>query len=183
MPGGTLVDVADLEQHFLRDAAALAWIVDQLDPRRAERVVELGAGAGTVAGALLRRVAVADLTLVELDPALAAGLRRAFPGARIEADDWRTAWPGLGPLGGLVVSLPDAHAQGVIDAIADRPPRVTLLAVAAGRSLLLPASLSCTARRPLPAAAFDPPQPFDGELLVLRPAGGAGGAAGAAERT
>jgi len=162
--------VQDLEQHFLRETAALDWIVAELDPRPGEPVVELGAGAGTVAAALLRRTSASDLTLVELDATLADALRRAFPRARVIAADWRAAWPQIGTFGALVVSLPDAFAQDVLDALGGAPPRVTILAVAAGRTLRLPAALRRTALRPLPAASFQPPQPFAGEAWVLRPA-------------
>jgi len=165
--------VADLEQHFLRDGAALAWLVAQLDPRPGEAVVELGAGTGTVAAALRRVVAAASLTLVELDPELAAGLRRDFPGVRVEAADWRAAWRSLPPPDVLVASLPDAHVPVLLRALAARPPRVAGIAVAAGRPVRLPPELELTDRRPLPPTAFDPPQPFAGEAWVLRPTGGA----------
>jgi 16S rRNA A1518/A1519 N6-dimethyltransferase RsmA/KsgA/DIM1 with predicted DNA glycosylase/AP lyase activity len=161
----------NLEQHFLSDAAALDWIAAELDPRPAEPIVELGAGAGTVATALLQRASASDLTLVELDAALADALRRKFPGARVIEADWRDAWGRIDRVGALVVSLPDAFAQEVLDALAGAPPRVTVLAVAAGRSLRLPAGLRRTALRPLPTEAFAPPQPFAGEAWVLRPAG------------
>jgi protein-L-isoaspartate O-methyltransferase len=166
--------VPGLEQHFLVDPHALAWFVAELGPRPDELVVELGAGAGTIAAALLRVVAPASLTLVEVDPTLAEGLRHAFPGVRVVADDWRAAWPALPPADALVVSLPDAHVPAVIDAVAARPPRVAVVAVAAGRVPRLPPGLDLTARRTLPRTAFDPPQPFGGEAWVLRPPDGRG---------
>jgi 16S rRNA A1518/A1519 N6-dimethyltransferase RsmA/KsgA/DIM1 with predicted DNA glycosylase/AP lyase activity len=155
--------MADLEQHFLADQEALAWIVERLEPRPGETVVELGAGAGTVAAALLRLVAPNDLVLVELDAVLAEELRRSFPGVRVEQADWRAAWPTLPAPGALVVSLPEAHVSDVLRAIAARPPRVAVVAVAAGRSTCLPPGLVRTAHRVLPRGAFAPPQPFDGE--------------------
>jgi 16S rRNA A1518/A1519 N6-dimethyltransferase RsmA/KsgA/DIM1 with predicted DNA glycosylase/AP lyase activity len=163
--------VAALEQHFLVDGDALAWIVERLDPQPGEVVVELGAGAGTIAAALRRVVAARDLVLVELDPGLADGLRRSFPGVRVEGADWRTAWSALPAPDALVVSLPDAHVAAVLHAIATRPPRVAVVAVAAGRSERLPHGLVRTAQRALPRRAFAPPQPFDGEAWVLRRAG------------
>lgn len=161
----------DLEQHFLVDPEALAWMVARLEPRPGEVVVELGAGAGTVAAALRRVVAPDDLVLVELDPALAEGLRRSFPGVRVVRGDWRAAWPTLPAPAALVVSLPDAHVDAVLDAIGARPPRVAVVAVAAGRSHRLPTGLVRKDRRALPRHAFVPPQQFDGEAWVLMPVG------------
>ncbi len=160
----------DLEQHFLTDAEALGWIVAQLDPRPGERVVELGAGAGTVARALLRTVAAADLTLVELDAGLAADLRATLRGVQVRAADWRRAWPDLPPPDAVVVSLPHALVPEVLAALAARPPRVAVVAVAADRPPRVPPSLARTAVRQLPAASFEPRQPFDAEAWVLRPA-------------
>lgn len=169
--GGNLRAVGDLEQHFLTDAAALAWIVAELDPRPGERVVELGAGAGTIAQALSRTVAPEDLTLVELDPRLAAGLRSLFAGTRVLAEDWRLAWRRLPPPDVLVVSLPHALVPAVLAAAAEAPPRVAVVAVAVDDPPRLPSGLTRTASRPLPSASYAPPQPFDGVAWVIRPAG------------
>lgn len=162
-----------LEQHFLTDPGALAWIVAELDPRPGERVVELGAGAGTIAAALWRRVAPTDLTLVELDPELAAGLRARFPGAHVLPEDWRDAWQRLPAPDVLVVSLPHALVPAVLAVVAGRPPRVAVVAVAADAPPPLPAALRRTAVCPLPAGSFRPPQPFEGAAWVIRPATGA----------
>jgi len=162
--------VGDLEQHFLTDPDALAWVVAQLDPRPGERVVELGAGAGTIARALARAVAPSDLTLVELDPRLADRLRARFPGTRVLAEDWRRAWRRLPPPDALVVSLPHAILPAVLAAVAERPPRVAVVAVAAHAPPELPRGLRRTAAHPLPADAFRPRQAFDGVAWVVRPA-------------
>lgn len=168
--GGNLPAVPDLEQHFLTDPDALAWIVAQLDPRPGERIVELGAGAGTVARALLRTVAAADLTLVELDGRLAADLRAALPGVQVRNADWQRAWRDLPEPDAIVVSLPHALVPEVLTALARRPPRVAVVAIAADRPPRLPRVLARTASLRLPAAAFEPRQPFDGEAWVVRPA-------------
>ncbi len=167
--------MADLEQHFLTDPEALAWIVAELGPRPGERVVELGAGAGTIAQALSREVGPADLTLVELDPRLAAGLRERFGAARVLAEDWRQAWRRLPPPDVLVVSLPKALVPKVLAAVAERPPRVAVVAVAADDPPRLPRGLLRTATRPLPPASFTPPQPFDAVAWVVRAADGGDG--------
>ncbi|MEN9420027.1 MAG: hypothetical protein RI988_3648 [Pseudomonadota bacterium] len=71
-------------QHFLVDAAVLAAIVDAVDPRPGEAVVEIGPGLGALTRPLLARCG--HMTVVELDRDLAARLRRE-PGLEvIEAD-------------------------------------------------------------------------------------------------
>ncbi|MBW6457424.1 MAG: hypothetical protein K0A98_16200, partial [Trueperaceae bacterium] len=130
--------MGDLEQHFLTEPEALAWIVAELGPRPGERVVELGAGAGTIAQALSRVVAPADLTLVELDPRLATGLQQRFAGARVLTEDWRQAWRRLPPPDVLVVSLPHALVPAVLAAATAAPPRVAVVAVAADDPPSLP---------------------------------------------
>lgn len=159
----------DLEQHFLSDAEALAWVVAQLDPRPGERAVELGAGRGTIAAALRPRVAAEDLTLVELDPRLAAGLRRRFPSARVAEGDWREVWAGLGRIDLLVVSLPNAWVSAALAAAAASPPRVVVAAVARERPPAVPEPFVVGARLSLPPESFSPPQPFAGEAWALRP--------------
>lgn len=171
--------MSDLEQHFLRDPEALAWIVAQLDPRPGERVAELGAGRGTIAAALRTRVAAADLTLVELDAGLVAGLRAAFPGVRVLEADFRDAWGALGRVDLLVVSLPNAWVGEALAGAASNPPRAIVAAVARDRAPSPPAALRLAARRLLPAGAFSPTQPFDGEAWLLRPAARARGPAAA----
>ena len=73
-----------LSQYFLTAPGKLALLVGAAGIRPTDRVVELGAGAGTVAAALPPSV---SLTLVELDPRYAAELRRRFPGAAVVEGD------------------------------------------------------------------------------------------------
>jgi 16S rRNA A1518/A1519 N6-dimethyltransferase RsmA/KsgA/DIM1 with predicted DNA glycosylase/AP lyase activity len=76
--------VNPLSQYFLTAPGKLAALVDAAGIRPTDRVVELGAGAGTVAAAL---PPCTSLTLVELDPRYAAELRRRFPGAAVVEGD------------------------------------------------------------------------------------------------
>jgi 16S rRNA (adenine1518-N6/adenine1519-N6)-dimethyltransferase len=71
-------------QHFLVDGSVLDRIVDAIDPRPGQALVEIGPGRGALTGPLLERCQA--LTVVELDRDLAARLRRT-PGLEvIEAD-------------------------------------------------------------------------------------------------
>lgn len=78
--------LADLgyEQHFLVNEMKLGQLVAAAGIRPTDTVVELGAGAGTVARRLppCRR-----LILVELDGRLAALLREQFPSAEVRQSD------------------------------------------------------------------------------------------------
>jgi 23S rRNA (adenine-N6)-dimethyltransferase len=77
-------------QHFLRGSALATDIVRSAGIRRGDLVVDLGAGTGLLTAALVR--AGADVLAVELDPRLAAQLRRRFPHV-VEGDAQRVPLP------------------------------------------------------------------------------------------
>jgi phospholipid N-methyltransferase len=67
------------------------------------RVVELGAGTGTLTQAILERgVRAADLHLVEQNDAFASILRMRFPGATVVHEDAQTLNETLGALAGTI---------------------------------------------------------------------------------
>jgi len=71
-------------QHFLVDEGVIAAIVDAVDPRQGEPIVEIGPGRGAITSPLLARCGA--LTVIELDRDLAMRLRRT-PGLEVvEAD-------------------------------------------------------------------------------------------------
>jgi len=63
-------------QHFLNDPGIIDAIVQSIDPRPGDTVVEIGPGHGAITESLARRAA--HLHCVELDRDLAAALRRRF---------------------------------------------------------------------------------------------------------
>jgi 16S rRNA (adenine1518-N6/adenine1519-N6)-dimethyltransferase len=71
-------------QHFLVDEAVIEAIVDAIDPRPGQALVEIGPGLGAMTGPLQRRCCA--LTVIELDRDLAARLRRREGLQVIEAD-------------------------------------------------------------------------------------------------
>jgi 16S rRNA (adenine1518-N6/adenine1519-N6)-dimethyltransferase len=78
-------------QHFLVDEAVCEAIVDAVDPRPGQPLVEIGPGLGALTRGLLARCG--RLTVVELDRDLAARLRRV-PGLDVvEADVLRVDLP------------------------------------------------------------------------------------------
>ncbi len=94
-----------LGQHFLFDPSILDRIVDALDPRPADVVLEIGAGRGTLTE---RLAALAGRVIaVEKDRALVAGLRGAGPPdnvALVQGDALKLDWSEL--------AEPALHAAG-----------------------------------------------------------------------
>ena len=84
-------------QHFLVDGSVLAAIVDAIDPRPGDALVEIGPGLGALTQPLLERTGA--LTVIELDRDLAARLR-SWPGLTVvEADVLTVDAAGLAPPG------------------------------------------------------------------------------------
>lgn len=70
-----------LGQHFLTDASVIQQIISTAAPGAGEHFVEIGPGRGALTGPLLS--AGATVHAVEIDPALAEGLRESFPHERL----------------------------------------------------------------------------------------------------
>jgi 16S rRNA (adenine1518-N6/adenine1519-N6)-dimethyltransferase len=63
-------------QHFLHDPQVIARIVAAIEPRRGERIIEIGPGRGALTAPLLERLDT--LTAIEIDRDLARHLRERF---------------------------------------------------------------------------------------------------------
>ena len=74
---GALPARRELGQNFLVDRRAIERIVEALDPRRGEPILEIGPGRGALTSALLSRVD--RIAVIERDRALAEALRRDHP--------------------------------------------------------------------------------------------------------
>ena len=177
-----------LSQNFLTDAAALDAIVAAAELEPGDRVVEVGPGLGVLTRRLL--AAGASVLAVELDPRLAAYLRRelgAVPGFElIEADALslhpRDCFPGE-PFK-LVANIPYHITSPLLHAFleGERPPLLTVLLVqaeVAERVAAPPGQMSylsvfaqnvATAEivERVPAAAFEPAPEVDSAILRLR---------------
>ena len=71
-------------QHFLTDGAVIDDIVDAIDPRPGQALVEIGPGLGAMTGPLAARCT--RLTVIELDRDLAARLRQRSELDVVESD-------------------------------------------------------------------------------------------------
>ncbi len=98
-------------QNFLVSKTAIARIVEALDPRPGESVVEIGPGRGALTAALLERVPM--LTAIEIDRDLVASLRATFPAERLRVIDADVleVWGALPVLG---AATPGFHPPFVV---------------------------------------------------------------------
>jgi 16S rRNA (adenine1518-N6/adenine1519-N6)-dimethyltransferase len=177
-----------LSQNFLTDPEVLDAIVAAAELSAGDRVIEVGPGLGVLTRRLL--AAGASVLAVELDPRLAAYLRRelgAVDGFElIEADALtfhpREAFPGQSFK--LVANIPYHITSPLLHAFLEggRPPDLTVLLVqleVAERVSAAPGSMSylsvfvqnvtsaeIVAR--VPAAAFEPAPAVDSAVLRLR---------------
>jgi len=177
-----------LSQNFLTDAAALDAILAAAELAPGDRVVEVGPGLGVLTRRLL--AAGASVLAVELDPRLAAYLRRelaGIPGFELVEADALTLHPREifpGESFKLVANIPYHITSPLLHAFlgGERPPELTVLLVQAevaervasppgGMSYLSVfvqnvASARIVAR--VPAVAFEPPPQVDSAVLLLR---------------
>lgn len=94
-------------QNFLADAHYIARIVDAVNPRPGENIVEIGPGLAAITGGLVERAG--HVTAIEIDRDLAARLREKFPPERltlVEADALAFDYTSLGDGLRIVGNLP-----------------------------------------------------------------------------
>jgi 16S rRNA (adenine1518-N6/adenine1519-N6)-dimethyltransferase len=83
-------------QNFLHDAGYLKRIVDAIDPKPGQDVVEIGPGLGALTAPLIERTG--RIRAIEIDRDLAARLRERFGPDRldlVEGDALAVDWPGF----------------------------------------------------------------------------------------
>jgi 16S rRNA (adenine1518-N6/adenine1519-N6)-dimethyltransferase len=183
-------------QHFLTDLSVIERIVDEVDPRPGDRLVEIGPGLGALTRPLLRRAGA--LTVIELDRDLAARWR-GQPGVTvIEADvltvdfaaladpmgaDPASPGRGLRVVGNLPYNISSPilfHLLSVADRVHDQ--HVLLQAEVVDRIVASPATadygrLSVMLQwryaverlLEVPPEAFDPPPRVDSAVARMRP--------------
>jgi 16S rRNA (adenine1518-N6/adenine1519-N6)-dimethyltransferase len=178
-----------LGQHFLRDAGVARAIVGLVAPTRADAVVEIGPGEGALTGELAGRAG--RLVALEVDPALAAALRRRFPGAEILEADARTWDYGAvpRPAGGRVLvvgNLPYSVGKPILMALVQARTAIDEMALMLQRevaervaappggktygSLSVLTQIYCDVEVAMrvPSGAFRPPPQVESAVLHLR---------------
>lgn len=178
-----------LGQHFLRDRGIARSIVGLVDPTPRDLVVEIGPGEGALTGELAVRAG--RVVALEVDRALAAGIRARFPAVDVLEADARTwDYSALArPPGGRVLvvgNLPYSVGTTILTALVAAGPVIDELALMLQRevaervaaapgsrvygSLSVFVQLRADVRLALrvPPGAFRPPPKVDSAVLHLR---------------
>jgi 16S rRNA (adenine1518-N6/adenine1519-N6)-dimethyltransferase len=176
-------------QHFLADRSVVERIVQAIDPRPGEALVEIGPGLGALTSPLLERCGA--LTAIELDRDLAARLRRQAGLAVIEADVLTVDFAALARAAGrplrVVGNLPYNistpllfHLLGAAEVVADQhfmlqKEVVERMAAAPGGkdfgrlSVMLQWRYAIEALFEVPSASFEPPPRVDSAVVRMTP--------------
>lgn len=176
-------------QHFLTDASILDAIVDTIDPKPGQCLVEIGPGLGAMTDPLVARCA--RLTVIELDRDLAARLRLRPELEVIESDvlqvDFRAlaarAAQPLRVVGNLPYNISTPilfHLLQAVDAIEDQhfmlqKEVVERMAAAPGGkdygrlSVMLQWRYDIDCVLEVPPEAFDPPPRVDSAVVRMLP--------------
>jgi 16S rRNA (adenine1518-N6/adenine1519-N6)-dimethyltransferase len=176
-------------QHFLADAAVVDAIVDAIDPRPGQALVEIGPGLGAMTGPLVGRAE--RLTVIELDRDLAARLRRRPELDVIEADvlgvDFAALALRFGDKLRVVGNLPYNisspilfHLLAAVDQVADQhfmlqKEVVNRMAATPGGkdygrlSVMLQWRYAIEALFTVPPEAFDPPPRVHSAVVRMQP--------------
>ena len=176
-------------QHFLTDGAVIDAIVDAIDPKPGEALVEIGPGLGAMTDPLVARSG--SLTVIELDRDLAGRLRRRPELEVIESDVLQVDFAALALRHGqrlrIVGNLPYNistpilfHLLGVATHIVDQhfmlqKEVVARMAAAPGSkdygrlSVMLQWRYEIESVLDVPPESFDPPPRVDSAVVRMRP--------------
>lgn len=176
-------------QHFLSDVAMVEAIVDVIDPRPGQALVEIGPGLGAMTNPLVARCE--RLTVIELDRDLAARLRRRPELEVVESDVLKVDFGALADRAGqplrVVGNLPYNistpilfHLLQVVDRVADQhfmlqKEVVDRMAAAPGSkdygrlSVMLQWRYAIESVLDVPPECFDPPPRVDSAIVRMLP--------------
>ncbi|MDC8770310.1 16S rRNA (adenine(1518)-N(6)/adenine(1519)-N(6))-dimethyltransferase RsmA [Roseateles albus] len=176
-------------QHFLTDVNIIQSIVDAIDPRSGETVVEIGPGLGAMTIPLLDRIK--PLTVIELDRDLAAKLRSRDGLEVIESDVLKVDFAALAAAKGqrlrVVGNLPYNisspilfHLLGYVEHVVDQhfmlqKEVVDRMAAAPcckdyGRlTVMLQWRYAIESVLDVPPSAFDPPPRVESAIVRMQP--------------
>ena len=176
-------------QHFLVDEGVIDAIVDAIDPRPGQALVEVGPGLGAMTAPLLRRAGA--LTVIELDRDLAARLRRQPGLTVIESDVLKVDFAALAREAGqplrVVGNLPYNISSPILFHLAEASAHVVdqhfmlqkevvdrMAAGPGGReygrlSVMLQWRYRIEPVLDVPPEAFDPPPRVDSAVVRMQP--------------
>ncbi len=178
-------------QHFLTDAGILREIVDLIDPREGEYLIEIGPGLGAMTNPVVERCR--QLTVIELDRDLAARLRKRSELTVIEADVLTVDFAALADadaqqrrpriIGNLPYNISSPilfHLLGVADRVQDQhfmlqKEVVDRMAAEPGSkdygrlSVMLQWRYRIASVLDVPPECFDPPPRVDSAIVAMHP--------------
>lgn len=176
-------------QHFLTDHTVIEAIVDAIDPKPGEALVEIGPGLGAMTDPLVARCG--RLTVVELDRDLAARLRKRAELNVVESDVLKVDFSALAQQAGqklrVVGNLPYNistpilfHLLDAVDQVVDQhfmlqKEVVDRMAAAPGNkdygrlSVMLQWRYAITSVLHVPPEAFEPPPKVDSAVVRMQP--------------
>jgi len=176
-------------QHFLSDGAVIGAIVDAIDPRPGQALVEIGPGLGAMTNPLVARSE--RLTVIELDRDLAARLRKRSELTVVESDVLKVDFPALAAQAGqklrVVGNLPYNistpilfHLLDAVDQVQDQhfmlqKEVVDRMAASPGNkdygrlTVMLQWRYDIESVLDVPPEAFDPPPRVDSAVVRMQP--------------
>ncbi len=179
-------------QNFLTSAAVAERIVEAAAPGRGDEMLEIGPGLGILSGRIAARP-VGRLTLVEVDPRLAAGLQERFDGdrrVRVIADDFLAldlAAIAAHPPVKVIGNLPFNAAAAILKRLCDRSRMIERMVLMFQRevgerirarpgddgysalSVFTALYFEIESHFRIAAGSFHPRPGVDAEVLVFRP--------------
>jgi 16S rRNA A1518/A1519 N6-dimethyltransferase RsmA/KsgA/DIM1 with predicted DNA glycosylase/AP lyase activity len=157
---------SDWEQYFLVNPEKIALIVEAAGIQPTDRVIEIGAGAGTVARHL---PPTADLTVVELDDRLIPHLRRNVPSA-VVVNDNALAVVRRQPADVLICNLPTTVTRKLLADLDQLSFRTAVISVGSLDHVEdLTSRYRVTELAPITGTDFRPPQPVISYLVRIVP--------------
>lgn len=176
-------------QHFLADEAVVGAIVDVIDPKPGQALVEIGPGLGAMTNPLVERCE--RLTVIELDRDLAARLRKRSELNVIESDVLKADFAAIATQAGqklrVVGNLPYNistpilfHLLEHVDLVVDQhfmlqKEVVDRMAASPGNkdygrlSVMLQWRYDIESVLDVPPEAFDPPPRVDSAVVRMQP--------------
>ncbi|GAB3479580.1 rRNA adenine N-6-methyltransferase family protein [Amycolatopsis cihanbeyliensis] len=159
---GLLADPT-FEQYFLVSPEKLTLIFDAAGIRPEDKVLEVGAGAGTVARHM---PPCQSLTVVELDTRLTELLRQAVPHATVLQGDALRLVREL-PHDVLIGNLPNVVTESLIDVLPGLPFRTAVLATGHTNFDHLRPTFEVSEVTTISGSDFTPPQPSVSRVVKL----------------